>query len=65
MDFTIKKRIRNSTQAFRYNGLFKINIEELSLMAFEDPSTDGNPKKINREDLKLMYEYSISGDLFK
>ena len=43
----------------------KINIEELSLMAFEDPSTDGNPKKINREDLKLMYEYSISGDLFK
>ena len=33
----------------------KINIEELSLMAFEDPSTDGNPKKINREDLKLMY----------
>ena len=43
----------------------KINIEELSLMAFEDPSTDGNPKKINREDLKLMYEYSILGDLFK
>ena len=43
----------------------KINIEELSLMAFEDPSTDGNPKKINREDFKLMYEYSISGDLFK
>ena len=43
----------------------KINIEKLSLMAFEDPSTDGNPKKINREDLKLMYEYSISGDLFK
>ena len=41
------------------------NIEELSLMAFEDPSTDGNPKKIDREDLKLMYEYSISGDLFK
>tara|TARA_B100000614_G_scaffold252051_1_gene264242 strand:- start:42 stop:1202 length:1161 start_codon:yes stop_codon:yes gene_type:complete len=43
----------------------KINIEELSLMAFEDPSTNGNPKKINRKDLKLMYEYSISGDLFK
>ena len=43
----------------------KINIEELSLMAFEDPSTDGNPKKINREDFKLMYEYSISGNLFK
>ena len=43
----------------------KINVDELSLMAFEDPSTNGNPKKINKEDLKLMYEHSISGDLFK
>ena len=43
----------------------KVNLEELSLMAFEDPSTNGNPKKINKEDLKLMYEHSISGDLFK
>ena len=41
------------------------HLEELSLMAFEDPSTNGNPKKINKEDLKLMYEHSISGDLFK
>ena len=43
----------------------EINLDELSLMAFEDPSTNGNPKKINKDDLKLMYEYSISGDLFK
>ncbi|MDC3022683.1 iron-containing alcohol dehydrogenase [Candidatus Pelagibacter sp.] len=43
----------------------KVNLEELSLMAFKDPSTNGNPKKINKEDLKLMYEHSISGDLFK
>ena len=34
-------------------------------MAFEDPSTEGNPKKISKEDLKLMYENSISGKLFK
>ena len=34
-------------------------------MAFEDPSTSGNPKKINKDDLKLMYEHSISGELFK
>ena len=34
-------------------------------MAFEDPSTEGNPKKISKKDLKLMYENSISGELFK
>ena len=43
----------------------KINLDELSLMAYEDPSTSGNPRKINRDDLKVMYEHSISGDLFK
>jgi alcohol dehydrogenase class IV len=43
----------------------KINIDELSLMAFEDPSTSGNPKKIDKDDLKLIYEYSILGNLFK
>ena len=42
----------------------KLNLDELSLMAFEDPSTSGNPKKINKEDLKLMYKHSISGELF-
>ena len=42
-----------------------LNLEELSLMAFEDPSTGGNPKKISKEDLKLIYEHSISGELFK
>mgnify|MGYP001460464283 CR=1 FL=1 len=43
----------------------KIDLEKLSIMAFEDPSTSGNPKKINKDDLKLMYEHSISGELFK
>ncbi len=42
-----------------------LNLDDLSLMAFEDPSTNGNPKKINKDDLKLMYEHSISGELFK
>ncbi len=41
-----------------------INLEELSLMAYEDPSTGGNPKKINKEDLKEMYKKGISGELF-
>ena len=42
-----------------------IDLDHLSLMAFEDPSTNGNPKKISKEDLKLIYEHSISGELFK
>jgi alcohol dehydrogenase class IV len=42
----------------------KLNLDQLSLMAFEDPSTNGNPQKISREDLKVMYEHSISGKLF-
>ena len=43
----------------------KINLDQLSQMALEDPSTSGNPKKVNKDDLKKMYEYSISGKLFK
>ena len=42
-----------------------LDLDELSLMAFEDPSTSGNPKKIFKEDFKRIYEQSISGDLFK
>ncbi len=43
----------------------KINLDQLSQMALDDPSTSGNPKKVNKDDLKKMYEYSISGKLFK
>ncbi len=42
-----------------------LNLDELSTMAFDDPSTNGNPKKISKEDLKLIYKHSISGELFK
>ena len=41
-----------------------IDLDELSLMAFEDPSTGGNPKKLSKNDLKEMYIKSISGELF-
>jgi len=41
-----------------------IDLDELSLMAFEDPSTGGNPKKLTQNDLKEMYIKSISGELF-
>ena len=42
----------------------KINLDKLSQMALEDPSTAGNPKKLTKEDMKIMYEHSLSGKLF-
>ena len=45
--------------------LEKIDIDRLSKMALDDPSTNGNPKKLSLEDMKVMYKYSISGELFK
>tara|TARA_B100001093_G_scaffold513499_1_gene585565 strand:- start:85 stop:1242 length:1158 start_codon:yes stop_codon:yes gene_type:complete len=42
----------------------KMDLNKLSDMAFNDPSTGGNPKKLRKEDLKLMYQHSISGKLF-
>ena len=42
----------------------KMDLDKLSEMAFNDPSTGGNPKKLSKEDLKKMYQHSISGELF-
>ena len=39
-------------------------IDRLSKMALEDPSTGGNPKKLTEADMKIMYQHSISGELF-
>ena len=46
------------------NKIAKINLDQLSKMALDDPSTNGNPKKLNLENIKTMYEHSISGKLF-
>ena len=43
----------------------KINLNKLSKMAFEDPSTQTNPKKMTIDDMKILYEHSISGKLFE
>ena len=51
----------------KLSELIQINsdqIEELSKMALEDPSTATNPSKLKKEDFKKMYEYSIEGKLF-
>ena len=42
----------------------KIDIDKLSKMALEDPSTSTKPKKMAIDDMKILYEYSISGKLF-
>ena len=42
----------------------KIDIDKLSKMALEDPSTSTNPKKMTFDDMKILYNYSISGKLF-
>ena len=42
-----------------------LNLDELAKMAFDDPSTGGNPKKLKVEDIKILYKHSISGELFE
>ena len=41
------------------------DINRLSKMALEDPSTGGNPKKLTVDDMKIMYQHSMTGELFK
>ena len=40
------------------------DIDRLSKMALEDPSTGGNPKKLTIDDMRMMYKHSMSGELF-
>ena len=43
----------------------KIDLDELSEMALNDPSTASNPKTLTISDMKIIYKNSISGELFK
>ena len=40
------------------------DLERLSKMALEDPSTGGNPKTLSIDDMRIMYQHSMSGVLF-
>ena len=40
------------------------DLDKLSKMALEDPSTSGNPKKLELKDMKTMYIHSLEGKLF-
>ena len=42
----------------------KIDLDKLSEMAYADPSTNGNPKKLTVADMKTLYQHSIKGKLF-
>mgnify|MGYP001345676959 CR=1 FL=1 len=42
-----------------------LDINRLSKMALADPSTGGNPKKLSENDMKIMYQHSMTGKLFK
>ena len=42
-----------------------LDIEKLSKMALDDPSTSTNPKKMSIDHMKELYEHSMSGKLFK
>ena len=41
-----------------------LQLDRLSKMALDDPSTSGNPKKLTETDMKVMYQHSMSGTLF-
>ena len=41
------------------------DLDRLSKMALVDPSTAGNPKKLTENDMKIMYQHSMNGELFK
>ena len=41
-----------------------LDLDKLSKMAIEDPSTNSNPKKLTVSDMKTMYQNSITGNLF-
>ncbi len=41
-----------------------MQLERLCEMALTDPSTSGNPKKLTINDIRKLYQYSMSGKLF-
>ena len=42
-----------------------LELDRLTKMALNDPSTGGNPKKLTEKDMKILYQHSMSGELFK
>ena len=62
LDFRKKLKIPHKLSEILDEKDFDIN--RLSKMALEDPSTNSNPKKLTEADMKIMYQNSMSGKLF-
>ena len=62
LDFRKKLKIPHKLSEILNEKDFDIN--RLSKMALEDPSTNSNPKKLTEADMKIMYQNSMSGKLF-
>jgi alcohol dehydrogenase class IV len=41
-----------------------LELDRLTKMALNDPSTGGNPKKLTEKDMKILYQHSMTGKLF-
>jgi alcohol dehydrogenase class IV len=41
-----------------------LELDRLTKMALNDPSTGGNPKKLTEKDMKILYQHSMSGKFF-
>ena len=64
MDFRLRKDLEIPHKLSDVVEESKIDLNKLSQMALDDPSTGTNPKKLSLEDMKSLYEHSISGELF-
>ena len=60
----LRKELNISHKLSDVVNVKKEDLNKLSSMALEDPSTSGNPKKLELNDLKIMYQHSIEGKLF-
>ena len=56
----MEKRLDKGASKVQISSSVEINFK----MAFADPSTSGNPKKLTVADMKIMYQNSFSGNLF-
>ena len=65
LDIKFKKKLKIPHKLTDVIEPDKIDIDRLSKMALDDPSTNGNPKKLSLEDMKIMYQHSITGELFE
>ena len=60
----LREELKNPHTLSEVISADKLDLELLSKMALEDPSTATNPRMLNLEDMKKLYEHSIKGNLF-